>query len=47
MIVRDFLDWVRTAPASKRAEATSALARAYLSTRIFLPTISTPPKARC
>ncbi len=30
MIVRDFLDWVRTAPASKRAEATSALARAYL-----------------
>ena len=30
MIVRDFLDWVRTAPASERAEATSALARAYL-----------------
>jgi uncharacterized protein (DUF2336 family) len=30
MIVRDFLDWVRTAPAGKRAEATSALARAYL-----------------
>jgi uncharacterized protein (DUF2336 family) len=30
MIVRDFLDWVRTAPASSRAEATSALARAYL-----------------
>src|SRR5271170_5932244 len=30
MIVRDFLDWVRTAPASQRAEATSALARAYL-----------------
>src|SRR5271169_6065481 len=30
MIVRDFLQWVRTAPASDRAEATSALARAYL-----------------
>ena len=30
MIVRDFLDWVRTAPAGKRAEATGALARAYL-----------------
>jgi uncharacterized protein (DUF2336 family) len=30
MIVRDFLHWVRTAPASERAEATSALARAYL-----------------
>jgi uncharacterized protein (DUF2336 family) len=30
MIVRDFLQWVRTAPASERAEATSALARGYL-----------------
>jgi uncharacterized protein (DUF2336 family) len=30
MIVRQFLQWVRTAPASERAEATSALARAYL-----------------
>ncbi len=30
MIVRDFLHWVRTAPASERADATSALARAYL-----------------
>jgi uncharacterized protein (DUF2336 family) len=30
MIVRDFLQWVRTAPASERAGATSALARAYL-----------------
>jgi uncharacterized protein (DUF2336 family) len=30
MIVRHFLDWVRTAPAGKRAEATSALARSYL-----------------
>jgi uncharacterized protein (DUF2336 family) len=30
MIVRDFLDWIRTAPAGKRAEATGALARAYL-----------------
>ena len=30
MIVREFLQWVRTAPAGERAEATSALARAYL-----------------
>lgn len=30
MIVRQFLHWVRTAPAGARAEATSALARAYL-----------------
>jgi uncharacterized protein (DUF2336 family) len=30
MIVRDFLQWIRTAPASDRAEATSALARSYL-----------------
>src|SRR5581483_38564 len=30
MIVRDFLQWIRTAPAGERAEATSALARAYL-----------------
>lgn len=30
MIVRDFLEWVRTAPAGKRAEATSALARSFL-----------------
>jgi uncharacterized protein (DUF2336 family) len=30
MIVRHFLDWIRTAPAGKRAEATAALARAYL-----------------
>ena len=30
MIVRQFLQWVRTAPASERADATSALARAYL-----------------
>lgn len=30
MIVRHFLDWVRTASAGKRAEATAALARAYL-----------------
>lgn len=30
MIVRHFLDWVRTAPAGQRAEATGALARAYL-----------------
>ncbi len=30
MIVRQFLQWVRHAPACDRAEATSALARAYL-----------------
>jgi uncharacterized protein (DUF2336 family) len=30
MIVRQFLHWVRTAPSGDRAEATSALARAYL-----------------
>jgi len=30
MIVRQFLFWLRSAPAGERAEATSALARAYL-----------------
>jgi uncharacterized protein (DUF2336 family) len=30
MIVRQFLHWLRTAPAGDRADATSALARAYL-----------------
>lgn len=30
MIVRQFLNWVRTAPAGERADATRALARAYL-----------------
>jgi uncharacterized protein (DUF2336 family) len=30
MIVRQFLHWVRTAPAAERADATSALGRAYL-----------------
>lgn len=30
MIVRQFLQWLRTAPPGDRAEATSALARAYL-----------------
>src|SRR6185312_9725833 len=30
MIVRQFLQWVRYAPPGERAEATSALARAYL-----------------
>ena len=30
MIVRQFLQWVRTAPATARADATAALARAYL-----------------
>jgi uncharacterized protein (DUF2336 family) len=30
MIVRQFLHWVRTAPAAERGDATAALARAYL-----------------
>src|SRR5216683_742089 len=30
MIVRQFLQWQRTAPTAERADATSALARAYL-----------------
>jgi uncharacterized protein (DUF2336 family) len=30
MIVRQFISWIRTAPASERAEATRALARAWL-----------------
>jgi uncharacterized protein (DUF2336 family) len=30
MIIRQFLKWARTAPASERAEATAALARAFL-----------------
>src|SRR5260221_9836439 len=30
MIVRQFLQWLRTAGAAERADATSALARAYL-----------------
>jgi uncharacterized protein (DUF2336 family) len=30
MIVRQFISWVRTAPASERAEATRALARAWI-----------------
>jgi uncharacterized protein (DUF2336 family) len=30
MIVRHFLQWLRTAPAGERADATNALARAYL-----------------
>src|ERR1700681_1746694 len=30
MIVRHFLHWIRTAAAADRADATSALARAYL-----------------
>lgn len=32
MIVRQFISWVRTAPASERAEATRALARAWIVT---------------
>lgn len=34
MIVRQFLCWLRTASASERADATSALARAYLASRL-------------
>ncbi|MHA1555118.1 MAG: DUF2336 domain-containing protein, partial [Alphaproteobacteria bacterium] len=30
MIVRQFLDWMETAPPGRRAEAANALARAYL-----------------
>src|ERR1700733_6882931 len=30
MIVRQFINWVRTAPAGERAEATRSLARAWL-----------------
>ncbi len=30
MIVRQFISWVRTAPAGERAEATRCLARAWL-----------------
>src|SRR3954468_13321722 len=36
MIVRQFLQWVRTAEAAERAEATSALARAYLYSDLSL-----------
>jgi uncharacterized protein (DUF2336 family) len=36
MIVRQFLQWQRTAPAAVRAEATSALARAYLYSDLSL-----------
>jgi len=30
MIVRQFINWIRTAPAGERAEATRSLARAWL-----------------
>src|SRR5205085_755728 len=33
--VRHFLQWVRTAPAAERADATGALARAYLYSDLF------------
>jgi uncharacterized protein (DUF2336 family) len=42
MIVRQFLQWVRTASAAERAEATSALARAYLYSDL-----STDDRAAC
>jgi uncharacterized protein (DUF2336 family) len=35
MIVRQFLQWVRNAPPGERAEATSALARAYLHSDLW------------
>src|ERR1700759_1914073 len=31
MIVRQFISWIRTAPAGERAEATRSLARAWLN----------------
>ena len=34
MIVRQFIAWLRTAPAGERADATSALARAYLYSKL-------------
>jgi uncharacterized protein (DUF2336 family) len=34
MIVRQFLQWLRNAPAGERADATSALARAYLHSEL-------------
>jgi uncharacterized protein (DUF2336 family) len=34
MIVRQFLQWIRNAPPGERAEATSALARAYLHSEL-------------
>jgi uncharacterized protein (DUF2336 family) len=34
MIVRQFLHWLRTAPAGERADATGALARAYLFSQL-------------
>ncbi len=36
MIVRQFLQWVRNAPPGERAEATSALARAYLHSNLSI-----------
>ena len=31
MIVRQFINWIKTAPAGERAEATRSLARAWLT----------------
>ena len=42
MIVRHFLGWVRTAPAGERAEATRALARAYLFSDMSSDDFGTP-----
>src|ERR1700738_3839542 len=35
MIVRQFINWIRTAPAGERAEATRSLARAWLISDLF------------
>jgi len=40
MIVRQFLQWLRHAPPGERAEATSALARAYLHSDLTLDDLS-------
>jgi len=46
MIVRQFISWIKTAPAGERPEATRSLARAWLIS-ISPQTIAPPPKARC
>ena len=40
MIVRQFLQWIRHAPPGERAEATSALARAYLYSELSIDDIA-------
>lgn len=36
MIIQEFLRWIRTAPTARRAEATSALARAWLHSTLIM-----------